>query len=63
MNNPSIEVESFSYDDDIVKKFALATLVWGAVAFLLGLIIALQLASWKFNFNLPWISFGRLRPL
>ncbi|MBL7670813.1 MAG: cytochrome-c oxidase, cbb3-type subunit I [Bdellovibrionaceae bacterium] len=51
------------YDDDIVKKFILATLVWAGVAFTLGLIIALQLASYRFNLNLEWITFGRLRPL
>ncbi len=51
------------YDDKIVKQFTVATLVWGFVGFLLGVIVAFQLASWKLNFGLPWISFGRLRPL
>lgn len=55
--------ETFSYDDDIVKLFIIATLAWGAVALLLGAIIAFQLAEWRLNFNLPWITFGRLRPL
>lgn len=55
--------ETFSYDDDIVKKFILATVVWGGVAFLLGIIIAIQLAEWRLNLNLSWFSFGRLRPL
>jgi cytochrome c oxidase cbb3-type subunit I/II len=59
--NPKLE--SFTYDDDIVKKFLLATLVWGAVALLLGVIIASQLADWRFNLGLPWTTFGRLRPL
>jgi len=58
------ELERFSYDDKTVKKFVLATMIWGAVAMLVGVIIALQLANWRFNlFNLPWLSFGRLRPL
>ncbi len=57
------KLERFSYDDNIVKFFVIATLVWGFVAFLVGIIAALQLASWKFNFDLQWISFGRLRPL
>ena len=57
------KVETFSYDDKVVKQFALATLVWGGVAFLIGLIAALQLANWKLNFGLQWITFGRLRPL
>lgn len=56
-------VESFSYDDVIVKQFVLATLVWGLVSLLLGVVIASQLADWRFNFGLPWLTFGRLRPL
>lgn len=56
-------MESFSYDDDVVKKFSLATIIWGGIAFLVGIIIALQMADWHFNFGLKWITFGRLRPL
>lgn len=57
------QTELQSYDDDIVKKFTLATIIWGGVAFLVGIIVALQLADSRFNLNLQWISFGRLRPL
>lgn len=52
-----------TYDDEIVKKFLLACLIWGGVAFFLGLFIALQLAYWPLNLNLEWLTFGRLRPL
>jgi len=52
-----------SYDDKIVKQFLLATLLWGLVAFMVGLLAALQLAYWPFNFNLEWLTFGRVRPL
>jgi len=62
-NERSATLESFSYDDAIVKKFMLATIVWGGVAFLLGIIAALQLAEWRINFGLSWLTFGRLRPL
>lgn len=55
--------ESFSYDDNIVKWFVIATIVWGLVAFLLGVTIAFQLADWRVNLGLPWTTFGRLRPL
>lgn len=55
--------ELIKYDDDIVKKFVLATLIWGGAAFLFGLILALQLAYWPLNLNLEWVTFGRLRPL
>ena len=56
-------LDRFSYDDDIVRKFLFATLIWGVVGMLVGLLIALQLANPFFNFNTPWLSFGRLRPL
>jgi len=59
----STEVETFRYDDDIVRKFVGATLLWGAVAMLVGVIIALQLALPAANLNLPYTTFGRLRPL
>ena len=56
-------MESFSYDDAIVRKFVLATIVWGFVGMLVGLIIALQLALPEANLGLEFTSFGRLRPL
>jgi cytochrome c oxidase cbb3-type subunit I/II len=55
--------EHFSYDDDIVKKFVIATLIWAGAAFLFGLLAALQLAYWPFNFTSEFLTFGRLRPL
>ncbi len=61
MSNRKLEV--FSYDDHIVRMFFIATVIWGVVAMLLGITIAFQLAEWKLNFGLPWITFGRLRPL
>lgn len=57
------KLENFSYDDDIVKKFVVASLFWGAVAMLVGVLIAFQLASYKFNFGLEWLTFGRIRPV
>ncbi len=52
-----------TYDDKIVKYFLVATILWAGVAFLLGIYAALELASYKFNLGLQWITFGRLRPL
>ena len=57
------QLESFRYDDAIVRKFLFATFVWGLVGMLVGLLIALQLAVPALNFDIPWLSFGRLRPL
>jgi cytochrome c oxidase cbb3-type subunit I/II len=59
----SVQIEKFSYDDAIVRRFTLVTFVWGVVGMLVGLIVALELAAPLFNFELPWLSFGRLRPL
>jgi len=59
----SVVMERFRYDDAIVRRFLLATFVWGFVGMLVGLIVALQLANPAFNLGLPWTSFGRLRPL
>ncbi|MGE5099621.1 MAG: cytochrome-c oxidase, cbb3-type subunit I [Deltaproteobacteria bacterium] len=56
------ELESFTYDDAIVRKFLLATFTWGLVGMLVGLFIALELAVPSLNVT-PWLSFGRLRPL
>jgi cytochrome c oxidase cbb3-type subunit I/II len=56
------QLDSFSYDDEIVRKFALATLVWGLVATLAGLIVAILLVAPQLTF-MQYISFGRLRPV
>ena len=58
-----MEVQQFNYDNKIVKYFIIATLVWGAVALLVGLLIALQLAFPAFNLGLEYTSYGRVRPL
>lgn len=63
VTHPTGKLESFSYDDQIVRLFVIATLVWGVVAMLLGVTIAFQLADWHVNLGLPWLTFGRLRPL
>jgi len=55
-------LDSFSYDDEIVRKFLWATMIWGLVGFLVGLIIAIQLPLPGFN-AAPYLTFGRLRPL
>jgi len=59
---PAGALERFSYDDAPVRAFLLATIVWGVVGMLVGLIVAIQLADPSFNL-LPELSFGRLRPL
>ncbi len=56
-------LEKFVYNDSIVRAFLLVTILWGVVAFLVGLIVAVQLALPKLNLGLSFTSFGRLRPL
>ncbi len=55
--------ETFHYDDKTVRKFIFVTVLWGVVGMLVGLVIAFQLAAHKLNLDLPWTTFGRLRPL
>ena len=51
------------YFDAPVRLFALASVLWGIVGMLVGVIIAAQLTWPELNFGIPWFSFGRLRPL
>jgi len=62
-NASNVQMETFSYDDAITRKFVFATLLWAVVGMLVGLIVALQLLHPMFNLGLEWTSFGRLRPL
>ena len=55
-------LEKFSYDNSIVKKFALATMIWGIIGMLVGLLVACQLIWPSLNLT-SWLSFGRIRPL
>ncbi|PZF76035.1 cytochrome-c oxidase, cbb3-type subunit I [Aestuariivirga litoralis] len=55
--------DTSGYMDDVVRYGAIATVFWGVVGFLVGLVIALQLAYPAWNPNLEWFNFGRLRPL
>jgi cytochrome c oxidase cbb3-type subunit I/II len=56
-------VEAFAYDNAIVRRFAVATLAWGVIAFLVGLIVALKLVFPEFLGGIAQLSYGRLRPL
>jgi len=58
-----MEIEKFSYDNRIVKAFMIATVVFGLVGMLVGLTAAIQLVYPIFNFDLPYTTFGRIRPL
>ena len=58
---PVVKIE---YNDSIARAFLLASVIWGAIGMLVGVLIAGQLAWWQLNlFEQPWLTFGRLRPL
>ena len=58
-----MEKEKFYYDNNIVKLFVFATIIWGIVGMLVGVLIAAQIAFPALNFNLEFTSFGRVRPI
>ncbi len=60
MNDSPVTIR---YNDEIVRRFTLASVLWGVVGLLVGVIIALQLAFPALNLGLPYTTFGRLRPL
>ena len=58
-----MSLEKFQYDNKIVKAFIIATVIFGLVGMLVGLTAATQLFYPQLNLNLPFTTFGRIRPL
>jgi cytochrome c oxidase cbb3-type subunit 1 len=52
-----------TYNDRVVRQFAVMTIVWGIVGMAVGVLIAAQLLWPALNFDVPWLTFSRLRPL
>ncbi|MEX0387298.1 cytochrome-c oxidase, cbb3-type subunit I [Spiribacter onubensis] len=52
-----------AYNDRVVRQFTIMTVVWGIVGMLVGVIIAAQLLWPALNFDIPWLTYSRLRPL
>ena len=59
----SQKVATVIYDDKTTRYFLWATLIWGAIGMIVGLLAAVQLAWWPANMGVSWLSFGRIRPL
>jgi cytochrome c oxidase cbb3-type subunit I/II len=57
------ETRRVVYDDGVVRGFVWASAGWGLIGLLVGLLIALQLSFPALNFDTPWLTFSRLRPL
>jgi cytochrome c oxidase cbb3-type subunit 1 len=51
------------YNDKVVRQFLVMTVVWGIVGMTVGVLLAAQLYWPALNFDVPWLSYGRLRPL
>ncbi|RME68431.1 MAG: cytochrome-c oxidase, cbb3-type subunit I [Verrucomicrobia bacterium] len=60
MSGQKVTIE---FNDRIVRMFLIASIFWGAVGMLAGVFIAAQLNFHILNFDMPWLTFGRLRPL
>ena len=58
-----MENQIFYYDNKIVKNFAYATLFWGVVGMVVGLLLALQFVWPALSFGIPYTTFGRIRPI
>ena len=52
-----------TYNYKVVRQFTLMTVVWGIVGMTVGVLIAAQLRWPELNFDIPWLTYGRLRPL
>ena len=58
-----MEAQQFYYDNKIVKNFLYATILWGIVGMLVGLLLAFMFLFPNLTDGISWLSFGRLRPL
>ena len=63
MSQSASAIAPVRYETDVVRLFTIMTIVWGIVGMGLGVFIASQLAYPALNFDIPWLTFSRLRPL
>ncbi|MCS6832720.1 MAG: cytochrome-c oxidase, cbb3-type subunit I, partial [Flammeovirgaceae bacterium] len=63
MLESNVKIETFSYDNKIVRDFIVATVVWGLVGMTVGVLIAFQLVEPALNLGNQYTTFGRIRPL
>ena len=66
--SPAPMLDTFTYNDKVVRNFVVACVIWGIVGLLAGVFIALQLAGMGVTWGPHWLnaditSFGRIRPL
>jgi len=58
-----VELERYYYDNKIVRNFLYATIIWGVVGMLVGVLLAVMFLFPNLTYGVEWLSFGRLRPL
>src|SRR3954469_21855833 len=56
-------IQPATYNYKIVRQFAIMTVVWGTIGMAVGVLIAAQLIWPDLTYGIPWLSYGRLRPL
>ncbi len=59
----AMETRTITYNDRVTRQFIAASIFWGTIGMLVGVLAAAQLAFHALNFDIPWLSFGRIRPL
>lgn len=52
-----------TYNYRVVRQFSIMAVVWGVIGMLVGVLIAAQLIWPELDFGIPWLSYGRIRPL
>src|SRR5690242_15768635 len=63
MTDAAAAVSPATYNDKVVRQFAIMTVVWGIVGMAVGVLIAAQLLWPALNFDVPYLTYSRLRPL
>ena len=63
MSQPSSTPAVVNYNDTVVRQFSIMTVVWGIVGMTVGVLLAAQLMFPALNFDLPFLTYSRLRPL
>jgi cytochrome c oxidase cbb3-type subunit 1 len=58
-----MSVNALAYDDKVIRRFAVMTVVWGIVGMAVGVVLAAQLLLPELNFDTSWLTYSRLRPL
>ncbi|MCG5055372.1 MAG: cytochrome-c oxidase, cbb3-type subunit I [Myxococcales bacterium] len=58
-----MQTQRIEYNDQVVRQFIFASVVFGIVGMAVGVLAAIQLAWWQANLSVPYLTFSRIRPL